>query len=60
MTCVLSQMRGPACVKVCPTDALHLVEEDSLEEQMKARRLDSVMEPMTSLDDLSTLTQERK
>ncbi|MBG3013373.1 4Fe-4S dicluster domain-containing protein [Proteus faecis] len=51
---------GPACVNVCPTDALHLVEEDKLEEQMKTRRLDSVMEPITSLDDLSTLTQERK
>lgn len=33
---------GPACVKVCPTDALHLVEENQLENESAKRRTASV------------------
>ena len=33
---------GPACVEVCPTDALHLVEENQLENESAKRRTASV------------------
>ncbi len=37
------QEQGPECVRVCPTNALHLVDEQAIDGSSRARRLESVL-----------------
>jgi electron transport protein HydN len=37
---------GPACIAVCPTDALHLMDEDYLQETLRHRREHAAAEPV--------------
>lgn len=41
------QPQGPECVRVCPTNALHLVDDAAIERSVQARRLETMNPPET-------------
>jgi electron transport protein HydN len=42
----IDRIGGPACISVCPTDALHLMDEGYLAETLRLRRQHSAAEPV--------------
>lgn len=51
---------GPACIRACPTHALHLVAEDSLNKQLAARRLQAALHTTEMTFDSSSTTPEQR
>lgn len=51
---------GPACVRSCPTQALHLVQEDAINKQLKARRLLAALNTTDMTFDSSSPTPEQR
>ena len=51
---------GPACIRSCPTHALHLVQEDALNKQLKARRLLAALNTTDMTFDSSSPTPEQR
>ncbi|NLS54033.1 4Fe-4S dicluster domain-containing protein [Hafnia alvei] len=49
---------GPACIQVCPTDALHLVDEKLMAQQLLQRRLEASSELASDLLALAIPPQE--
>ncbi len=41
----ITRTQGPACIEVCPTDALHVMDDDYMQETLRRRREHSAADP---------------
>ncbi|WP_437886982.1 4Fe-4S dicluster domain-containing protein [Phytobacter sp. V91] len=51
---------GPACIRACPTHALHLVDENALNKQVAARRLMAAVNTTDMAFDSSSTSPEQR